>query len=492
MRHAVILAAWVVLAAGSVADAPAQCLYCLTTQVTATSLEQNALIPEKAASVSYFPWIADGQVSPIEYWQLVITATYTSVADQGVILTFYKADGTPFALDFGSGPSSQVSIGGGPAATTVLTSTAAESFTGGWASAVGSAPFFIRIEYRDYVNQGTAQAPNWVVVNDISTTPTSPTVKYLQEVNANTGIAIANPVAAAINPLVTVRDGGGNVLLQQAVNVPANGLIVDVLYQLFPSLGLTATSSFQGLLEIDAGQTQQGGLTYMGTFVAWCAGYAAGRTFTLPDGSSSYPRDETSTASNAFNRLVNVFPQLLTFQMTQGFPPPLVVLGATAGGGSPEGGGYPYVQYDTELIRLMGDSEGEVAFALAHGLGHWFQEHNPHCSSPTTHFICDATTNGADREEDADEFALFLLQQAGYDTYSAYGAIAKLSILVGNGTLNQSPNDINDGTGTGTYATYAERIAHLQTALSYLCSSNAGTCSAIHSVEHGTSSTLTY
>ena len=71
MRHAVILAAWVVLAAASVADAPAQCLYCLTTQVTATSLEQNALIPEKAASVSYFPWIADGQVSPIEYWQLV-------------------------------------------------------------------------------------------------------------------------------------------------------------------------------------------------------------------------------------------------------------------------------------------------------------------------------------------------------------------------------------------------------------------------------------
>jgi len=90
------------------------------------------------------------------------------------------------------------------------------------------------------------------------------------------------------------------------------------------------------------------------------------------------------------------------------------------------------VHIGLNLAQLMSDSESELAFAMAHEIGHSIQRWR----GKLIFF--------PNQEWDADQYGLWLSFIAGYDPYAAAGTLAKIYMAMGQaGLADQNFHDVN-------------------------------------------------
>ena len=112
------------------------------------------------------------------------------------------------------------------------------------------------------------------------------------------------------------------------------------------------------------------------------------------------------------------------------------------------------------LAELISDSESELAFVVAHELGHIIQAR-----------IGQLALVPGNIELDADEYGLYLSLAAGYDPYGAAGALAKLSMASGTaGLLNQNFDNLAAVAGTDLHGSFNNRLALIFQSMQALCS----------------------
>jgi hypothetical protein len=130
-----------------------------------------------------------------------------------------------------------------------------------------------------------------------------------------------------------------------------------------------------------------------------------------------------------------------------------------------------HIQIPYSLSELISDSPSEIAFIVAHELGHQIQFRikggQPVYASLTS-----------DIETDADIVGMFLTMGAGYDPYAAAGALAKLAMGTGQASpLSQSIADVSVSLGVQQHPSYGTRINNLWNLLNQVCNTAAAAAS---------------
>jgi len=124
--------------------------------------------------------------------------------------------------------------------------------------------------------------------------------------------------------------------------------------------------------------------------------------------------------------------------------------------------------------ELISDSPSELAFIVAHELGHIYQQR-------TGKFIWDA-----DREWDADHWGLLMSLAAGYDPYAGAGILGKLGMATGTANLGTQlwEDSVFAADAHGSFST---RIDNLTQFIQQVCGYSADTqnsCSQYKSGVH--------
>jgi hypothetical protein len=110
------------------------------------------------------------------------------------------------------------------------------------------------------------------------------------------------------------------------------------------------------------------------------------------------------------------------------------------------------VAVEIALIELLADSPSEVAWLIAHELGHAHQR------------LVGGTTFSPNAELDADQFALFGLLLTGHDAYAAGGALGKLMMASNRtGLVAQAFDNLND-----PHTSFTNRMAAVMTQIQTL------------------------
>jgi len=110
------------------------------------------------------------------------------------------------------------------------------------------------------------------------------------------------------------------------------------------------------------------------------------------------------------------------------------------------------------LVEITGDSDGELAFLMAHQLAHVIQ-----CRTSGCKVAVDSHMAG-NYEWDADEMGMMISTSAGYDSYSAAGAFAKLQMgngQIGMGMMQNGAVVWEDMMSTDPHGLFAGRINNL-------------------------------
>jgi hypothetical protein len=152
---------------------------------------------------SFFAQIADGGSSN-QKWLTTITLTNTSTtAEQTITVQLFADDGTPLALDFGSGPTSTLVATLAPLGSiSGRSSGASATITTGWAMAQSSAPIDGVVMY-EYETNGVPQ-------QGVSVLGTAPSNGFMTPATSATGFAVANPYTTPVEVEVfAVNQNGG-------------------------------------------------------------------------------------------------------------------------------------------------------------------------------------------------------------------------------------------------------------------------------------------
>ena len=157
--------------------------------------------------------------------------------------------------------------------------------------------------------------------------------------------------------------------------------------------------------------------------------------------------------ADTFGRLFAVYKQLQVFDS----PPDLYtdtdsVINAYATKGQE-------VHIFAALPELIHDSQSELAFAIAHEMGHIVQQR--------TQKLLFVTDNV---EFDADVWGVLVGLLAGYDPYAGSGTLAKLSMATGDVGLQQQ---FEDQSAQDAHKSFVSRIEIMYDALKGVCGINA-------------------
>jgi hypothetical protein len=110
------------------------------------------------------------------------------------------------------------------------------------------------------------------------------------------------------------------------------------------------------------------------------------------------------------------------------------------------------------LAELIHDSQSELAFAMAHEMGHIVQQR-----TGTLYFV------NNNPEFDADVWGVLVSLLAGYDPYAGSGALAKLSMVTGDVGLQQQ---FEDQSSQDAHKSFVSRIEIMYDALKGVCGIN--------------------
>jgi Zn-dependent protease with chaperone function len=136
-------------------------------------------------------------------------------------------------------------------------------------------------------------------------------------------------------------------------------------------------------------------------------------------------------------------------------------------------GGGKMVQINLALAELISDSESELAFVIAHELGHINQQRTRNL------------TVWADNAEfDADAWGLMLSLAGGFDPYAASGALAKLEMASGRaGLLTQFEQQMSADVHK-SFNTRLQNVYDLMVAVCGLTPANKAACDGYKDLFH--------
>ena len=373
------------------------------------------LEPGSSHVLLYFPHFADGGTRE-QQWQTRFTF-YNPSGSIGANLTLeiYGDDGLPLAINFGSGARTSFEIYLPPNGTTVLTSSMSSSAViQGWAVGLATAPVQGNVAFRMYEG-GAAKL-------ELTAPPSLPTFRYVSFANSLLGVAVVNPNSYSLTVQLTLRNQAGGTLGSRSFTLAPNAHSSFNLNSKFPDIPATAS------IEITTTDTRSG-------IVAWTV-YSdeSGIISTLPDGKLGWPNSQWEQIWLAYIRVFNAaqFLGITTMGVNLNSPPATSlrisyerVLNARA---FRDG----RVEITVGLAELMSDSQSELAFIIAHEIGHIFQ------------YKLGSNAFSQNVETDADQIGMLVSLAAGYDPYAAAGALAKLSMASGKaGLLSQFYDDLS-------------------------------------------------
>jgi len=373
-----------------------------------------SLVPQNAQSVLYFPHLTEGGPNANNAWQVTFNFVNTNSTTANVSVSFYNDDGSQMMLDFGSGPMASISVAIPPNGTHMFRSQLTHvgpQAVWGWAAGQSDVPVFAQLNYRNM--------SNGMVTAELATNATTGTAQWTSMASAGMGIAVANPSPTdSMTYTVDVKDVAGNDVGSQSYQLAAHGHDAFNLNKRF-----TLPTDFSGSVMI-SGQTASQSIYKP---VVWAVGTDSGAYATLPDGRSLMPDDQMARAMRVWGRVLGMAHQLgynVTPSLT--LPPGTDANGIANAMGNLGANGMGQVTMYMSLVEMTGDSDGELAFLMAHELGHVIQCKMKGCKVPMD------SRFGSDYESDADEIGMMLSTSAGYDSFSGVAAYAKLQM--GNGT----------------------------------------------------------
>ena len=412
--------------------------------------------PDGAQVNLYFPHFADGGTAA-QQWQttFVFVNPHQSLSAH-VSLWTYGNNGQPLNLNLGAGATSVQNFTISPSGSVTLRSAIASSTTvTGYAVAVADLPLQGTVLFRLIVN-GVAQA-------EVSAPATLPSSQYFSPATHDLGVALVNIYGVSRSFRVTAIDPNGVLVGSNTVNLGPLEHTSFNLPQLIPNLPTGFTGSVQ-IFPISAPTDQ---------FLAWTLNVDRGLIATLPPGRLAWPIDHFDRIWLVYRKLLAASPSTVASMGISGVN--LNASGAVSLLISSDqvlnAFGRPgVVQINLSVSQLISDSPSELAFVVAHELGHVAQ------------FQRGRTLFVANVEQDADLFGMLLMLSAGFDPYAGAGALAKLSMVTGQaGLLAATFDDLVDPHGS-----FNTRIDLMFTTLTLACSQPAASayCGLYRSLIH--------
>lgn len=416
----------------------------------------------------YFPHLADG--GPVSaQWQTALEFVNPSpTTTANVQLSLYGDGGLPLGLDFGSGPLPIQTFSIPPGGTVTLRSTIGSSLITGRAVATSDIPVQGTVLFR-FIAFGSTSI-------EVSAPPTLPTSRYLSLATYSLGIAIANIATAAKSYQITALNSSGTILATTMVGVAGLGHYSFNLNQVLPGLPTSFAGSIVITPQIPGDQV-----------LAWTLDsetgvpttLQTGVLSTLPPGPLEWPISHPDRIQLVFKRLLAVAPSLLAGlgnNLSLQTAPNLVIAPDTTVNATVSSS-TDTVQINLALSELVSDSPSELAFLVAHALGHVAQNR----SGALTVLL---PNDPAHVEPDADLIAMILVVSAGFDPYGAGGAIGKLNMAYGSsGLVSPSFDNLSDPT-TAFSATRMNSMLGLITTACTNYVSLSGYCAPFKAVIH--------
>jgi hypothetical protein len=402
---------------------------------------QGLFDPAGAQVYSYFPQFADGGPAS-QKWITSFTFVNPHVSDAAAATLYLMANnGAPLTLDLGGGPGSQFNFTVPPQGSVTFTSTAqSASLVTGWAEAVSSLPLQSAVQFRDLTNGVPQQG--------VSAQATPASLIFRSPATSTTGIAVANPYNANVAITVAALNASGaqvgiyNLTLGPEAHQSFN------LNQILPALG----NSFRGSVTISGGSY----------FVAWALSGDGGVLSSYPVAGLALPPAQYERIWRIWQKVAGVandghllksWPQLVidpNSSAINSYACGVVSLGCTAQD-------LNSVHIFLNIAEMTSDSDGELAFIVAHELGHIIQAWRGLVYVPQ------------DREWDADSYGFRLALLAGYDPYGGMGMLGKLYTLTtdprGFGLL--APNF--DGGSGDQHGSLMQRLAIIWATMQTVC-----------------------
>jgi hypothetical protein len=371
--------------------------------------------PATASTALIFPHLTDGGPAD-QRWKVTLVFTNPNTTNAAnVRIRFWGDNGSPLILDFGEGLVSQIDLvvpaGGTRLITSAGTSSSANS---GWGFAISNVPISGTIFYQASRN-GT---PFW----DVSAPGTGPTYFYTSYANENLGVAVVNPSELVISLKVAVRASNGSASSAGPwyVDLPARNHRVFNLFSLpgFPR-------PFEGNVTISGSDDRPI------PFSAWTLNFRDGLLTPLPQGEMQSPAPPDRRPYDIGYKIrqagAAVQAELGPFL---GGKDPTVIANLIRSMGlvvdlSPTITAY-FKQSDnsihvtTALVELMGESDGGLAFIIAHMATHGV-------------FLSVGAPAGSGLpapEQYADAMAALSLIKGGFDGAGAGDFFARLQLAV--------------------------------------------------------------
>lgn len=275
---------------------------------------------------------------------------------------------------------------------------------------------------------------------------------------------------------VTALDQNGAALGTAQTSLPPLGHRSFTLGQLLPAL----PANFLGSVVIAS-------TTPAWQFLGWTANEDSGMLSTLPSGRAEWPISHWDRIWLVFGRVLDAARQMYPDVNFNGAAKlatgpvqlsiPLQWMNPTTNrpafnATSSRAGVVTIPQSTSELIS---DSPSEIAWIVAHELGHQIQ------------FRRGTLLYDNNIESDADTIGLILSLEAGFDPYAAAGALGKLAMATGTaGLAAQSLQDYEVLIGADPHLSWGDRINNLWNLLNFVCSSSAGAtpCAQYKSLIH--------
>ena len=411
-------------------------LLALALMLTAPALAQ--FDPEDAEVISYYPHVADG--GPVsQRWTTTVTLVnpHSTFLASGTVY-LYDDNGKPMFLDFGAGPQSSLYFAIPAQGRVQFTSTgAAPNIVVGWAMVTSTLPVqgVLRLVF----------SANGVPQQGVSEQTTRASALFRSPATTTTGVAIANQNPTSLTVTVSALDFHGKALAVASVTLAALGHTALTVGQFFPTL----PSSFSGSVLVAT--------TVPDTFcVVWTLGADLGALTADPPSGLAWPVSQYERIWKVWNKLISV--------ASTDYPLPVLpkLMIDPSNSDINVVAKPPQNQIDLFLnvAEMMSDSDSELAYILGHALGHLLQYKDGKLFVPT------------DIEEDADDWAIALALQSGYDHYGAAGALGKLSMASSTaGLLDPNFDNLQAVVGLDLHGSFTNRLANLFDGMLQVCGS---------------------
>jgi hypothetical protein len=385
-----------------------------------------------------------------DQFQTTFSFVNVSSTPAAVTLFTYAPDGTGWKLDLGSGPNTTVMFSVPSGGTRTFKSGIGSTLTGGWAAAFSTSPLQVVATVREIVTGRTGQ--------QFMIQPILPTLDYVWPGDQNSYVSIANPYSSdSIAVKLLALDADGNAVGDPIqVSAPGSGQSFIKIGDKFPKLppgGLIVASAVNRPHDVFIATSLMGDGT----------GYLS----SLPNGGATWPISHWDRIWMAYRQVSNAAVNAGIISSV----PDLKILGGQVVNAYAQGG--TTVAVTLGLSQLISDSPSELAFALAHELGHIYQQRN----SGLQLFHPDV-------EFDADIWGTLITMSAGYDPYAAAGTLAKLSMATGDAGL---ASQFEDQLSSDAHKSFNNRLDNIFSQLVAACNSSdavAQICASYKSIFH--------